>query len=65
MKYLIIALILTSCADCTKTKTVKAIGGCNLDYCGVEFTDGTFGTATQPVIGLKMCKFNTIYVHSE
>jgi len=43
-------------------KTVAKIGGCDKNYCGVEFTDGTYtGNASRPVIGMLMCDYNTGY----
>jgi hypothetical protein len=54
MKFLVL-IVLVSCTphDC---KTVKSIGGCNEDTCGVSFTDGTFSSlAVAPVVGAKMC----------
>jgi hypothetical protein len=40
---------------CLEYKTIKIIGGCNRNFCGVEFTDGAFGKVEHPVIGKSVC----------
>lgn len=38
--------------QCYQWKTVLDIGGCNKSgYCGVKYTDGSFGSQHMPVIG--------------
>lgn len=38
--------------ECTQSKTVAHIGGCDAKgWCGVAFTDGTFADRYRPVVG--------------
>lgn len=56
MKRIMLLLLLAGCTDCKTTKEIKSIGGCDkVGYCGVSYTDGTFGTAMFPVIGKSIC----------
>jgi hypothetical protein len=41
---------------CAEKKTVAEIGGCGKYYCGVKYTDGTFGHESLPVVGQMFCK---------
>lgn len=40
----------------TNCKIVKEIGGCDSNYCGVKFQDGSYSSyASRPVLGATMC----------
>jgi hypothetical protein len=45
-----------SCGD--DLVAITQIGGCNESGCGVKYSDGSFGTEVQPVIGklVSVCK---------
>ncbi len=63
MKYLYIILIglIMSCSnsknkDCINI-TISDIGGCDKDgYCGVSYSDGTYGKRFYPVKNKEVCK---------
>jgi hypothetical protein len=68
MKLLMLLLLFVSCNDNAthsathknnECKIVEQIGGCDKNYCGVKFKDGTFTSyADRPVVGATMCKTN-------
>lgn len=62
VKLIIMFFIIVSCQNKQEDrvcKTVAEIGGCNIDYCGVKFTDNTFTSgAVRPVVGMKMCQLS-------
>jgi hypothetical protein len=35
-------------------KTIVEIGGCNRYACGIKYNDGTFGSRSQPVVGMQV-----------
>jgi len=42
--------------SCTDQRTVASVGGCNaLGNCGVQFTDGSYGKISKPVVGQSVC----------
>lgn len=41
---------------CDDLVTIDEIGGCNMHYCGVKFSDGTFGEEGKPVLGKPICR---------
>jgi hypothetical protein len=51
-----IFLLLVSCSGERVCKKVLRVDGCGDDRCGVEFEDGSFGTAYYPIKGRMHCK---------
>lgn len=61
MKIIIVLITLLLVTSCTKKEcigaTIETVGGCDkYGYCGVKYTDNTYGTQYFPVIGKTVCK---------